>query len=218
MVAIKAVNICKSFNDTKVLDDISFFIEPSKISFLLGSSGCGKTTLLRIIAGLEKLDSGTLFFDGIDVTDLAPGKRNIGMVFQQYFLWPHMTVAENIAFGLKIKKFSKLIIHKKVSSIMEMMKITGLESRYPHQLSGGQQQRVALARAVVVEPKLLLMDEPLSNIDPIVRGQIRIELKNLIKELNLTAIIVSHDKEDAESMSDLTFRMNNGKIISSESK
>ncbi len=178
---------------------------------LLGPSGCGKTTTLRIIAGLEKPDSGRVFFDETDVTDLEPGKRSIGIVFQDYALFPHMTVFENVAFGLETRKLPRDEINRRVTWALELVGLKGFENRYPEQLSGGQQQRVALARALVIEPQVLLLDEPLSNLDAKIRERLRGgEIRRIQKELGITTIYVTHDQEEAMAVSDRIAVMNSG--------
>jgi ABC-type sugar transport system ATPase subunit len=212
MVQINLCNISKSFGSAVVLNDISLDISSGSTTFFVGPSGCGKTTLLRIIAGLENCDSGRVLFDNIDVTDIPGSQRNIGMVFQQYCLWPHMTVEENLWFGLKIKKYSPDLILQLVNETLNLVSLQGYNKRFPHQLSGGQQQRVALARAIIQKPKVLLMDEPLSNLDSAVKASIREELKKIIKEIGVTTIIVSHDVDDAKDMATQVVRFSDGKV------
>ena len=189
--------IHKRFGSTQVLKGVSLSITEGELFFILGASGCGKSTLLRIIAGLETPDSGSVFLDGENVTTLPAHKRGIGMVFQQYALWPHMTVAKNIGFGLEIQGMSTIRRDKRVEESLEIVRMTGLGGRYPHEISGGQQQRVALARALAIQPKILLLDEPLSNLDARLRDEIRGELKAIHQELKLTMVYVTHDQEDA---------------------
>ena len=179
---------------------------------LLGPSGCGKTTTLRIIAGLEKPDSGEVLFDGKAVNDLPPYERNIGIVFQDYALFPHMTVFKNVAFGLEMRRVPRGEIERRVKRALELVNLEGLENRYPEQLSGGQQQRVALARALVVEPEVLLLDEPLSNLDAKIRERLRSEIKRIQRELGITAIYVTHDQEEAMAISDRIAVMNFGRV------
>ena len=179
---------------------------------MLGPSGCGKSTLLRCLSGLEEISSGQIIMDGKDITDLEPRDRNIGMVFQHYSLFPNMTVEENIAFGLKMKKKSKQEIAKKVKEAMEMVELTGKEKEYPDNLSGGQQQRVALARSIVQEPKVLLLDEPLSAIDAKLRKSLQNSIKEVHKKLGLTSIFVTHDQDEAMVMSDTIHLFHEGKI------
>ncbi len=213
MVTVELVNITKRFGKVIAADHITLEIKDGEFFTLLGPSGCGKTTTLRIIAGLEKPDEGRVYFDGNDITDLPPYKRNTGMVFQNYALWPHMTVFENIAYGLKIRGLPKHEIRRRVNEVLELVKLKGLENRYPNQLSGGQQQRVALARALVVQPKVLLLDEPLSNLDARLRIEMREELKKLQKKLGITTIYVTHDQEEAMVISDRVAVMKEGKIM-----
>ena len=213
MVTVRLENITKHFGKTIAVDHINLEVRDSEFFTLLGPSGCGKTTTLRIIAGLEKPDEGRIFFDDKDITDLPPYKRNTGMVFQNYALWPHMTVFDNIAYGLKIRKLPKNEIRKRVNEVLELVKLKGLENRYPNQLSGGQQQRVALARALVVQPEVLLLDEPLSNLDARLRIEMREELKRLQKRLGITTIYVTHDQEEAMVISDRVAVMKEGKIM-----
>lgn len=206
------------------LEDIEFkqddfrlyipFLEAKQGEFLtlLGPSGCGKTTTLRIIAGFEKPDKGRVYFDDTVVNDVPPYERNIGIVFQDYALFPHMTVYDNISFGLKLRKLPKEEIKKRVSWALELVGLKGFEDRYPEQLSGGQQQRVALARALVIEPQLLLLDEPLSNLDAKIRERLRGEVKRIQKELGITTIYVTHDQEEAMAISDRIAVMSVGRI------
>lgn len=190
-------DISKSFGTTTVLRGVSLDVAEGDFYFLLGASGCGKSTLLRIIAGLEEADSGTVTLNGEDLGPIAPHKRGIGMVFQQYALWPHMTVAQNISFGLEVQRIERAEREKMVAEALKLVRMEGLGARYPHQISGGQQQRVALARALAVRPKLLLLDEPLSNLDARLRDEIREELLHLHSTLKITMIYVTHDQEDA---------------------
>ena len=206
------------------LEDIEFkqegfelnipFLEarPGEFLTLLGPSGCGKTTTLRIIAGFEKADRGRIYFDDIVMNEVPPYERNIGIVFQDYALFPHMTVYDNISFGLKLRKLSEEEIKKRISWALELVGLEGFENRYPEQLSGGQQQRVALARALVIEPQLLLLDEPLSNLDAKIRERLRGEIKRIQRELGITTIYVTHDQEEAMAISDRIAVMSIGKI------
>jgi len=206
------------------LEDIEFkqegfelnipFLEarPGEFLTLLGPSGCGKTTTLRIIAGFEKADRGRIYFDDIVMNEVPPYERNIGIVFQDYALFPHMTVYDNISFGLKLRKLSKEEIKKRISWALKLVGLEGFENRYPEQLSGGQQQRVALARALVIEPQLLLLDEPLSNLDAKIRERLRGEIKRIQRELGITTIYVTHDQEEAMAISDRIAVMSIGKI------
>lgn len=195
-----------------ILKDLNISMEKGELVSLLGPSGCGKTTTLRVIAGLIKPNDGQFFVDQEELTKVPVHKRNFGMVFQSYALFPHLTIAENVAFGLKLRKESKQTMDQKVT---EMLKVCGLESlgdRYPKQLSGGQRQRVALARALIIEPKLLLLDEPLSNLDAKLRVAMRIEIKRIQQQLGITTVFVTHDQEECFSISDKVAIMNNGVI------
>jgi spermidine/putrescine ABC transporter ATP-binding subunit len=213
MVRVKLENVYKRFGSVVAVDNVCLDILEGEFFTILGPSGCGKTTTLRIIAGLERVDSGRVLFDDVDVTNTPPYLRGTGMVFQNYALWPHMTVFDNVAFGLKIRKVGKDEIRRRVKEVLELVKLSGLEDRYPHQLSGGQQQRVALARALVIEPKVLLLDEPLSNLDAKLRVEMRGELKSLQRRLKITTIYVTHDQDEALTLSDRIAIMNNGRIL-----
>ena len=210
-------NISKSFGQNNVLKNINFSVRKGEIFFILGPSGCGKTTLLRIIAGFINPDKGKVILENKDITDLHPSKRKIGMVFQNYALWPHMTVWQNIAYGLLIRKLEKEIVNKKVEKIIGITKLENVKNLYPHQISGGQQQRVALARALVIEPKVLLLDEPLSNLDTKLRESLRREIKRIQKETGITMIYVTHDQKEAMSLSSRIAVMSEGEIIQTES-
>ena len=209
---IELKNITKSFDDTKVLDDFNLYINENEFITLLGPSGCGKTTTLRIIGGFEKPDSGAVYFDGKDITTLPPNKRALNTVFQKYALFTHMTIAENIAFGLNIKKKSKSYIDDKIKYALKLVNLSGYENRMPDSLSGGQQQRIAIARAIVNEPKVLLLDEPLGALDLKLRQDMQYELIRLKKDLGITFIYVTHDQEEALTMSDTIVVMNQGYI------
>lgn len=213
MAVLECVNLKKYYGHVRALDDVSFTIEGSELLAVIGPSGSGKTTLLRSVAGFVRLDSGRIYLHGQDITDLAPEKRDVAMVFQNYALWPHMTVFENIAYGLKIKRIDKAKIREKVEWALKFLGLEGLADRKPSQLSGGQQQRVALARAIVVEPKLLLLDEPLSNLDAKIRLRIRFELKALQQKLGIPTLYVTHDQEEALSIADRVIIIHNGKIL-----
>ena len=203
--------IKKSFSkEETVLKEISLSIDKGEFITLLGSSGCGKTTTLRIIAGLETPDSGRVFLDGRDVTGLAPEARDVNTVFQNYALFPHMTVADNIGYGLKLKKTPKAEIKKRVSEMLDLVQLPGFEKRKPSELSGGQRQRVAIARALVNNPKVLLLDEPLGALDLQLRRAMQLELKRLQKKLGITFIYITHDQEEAINMSDRIAVMNKG--------
>ncbi|MBQ6876897.1 MAG: ABC transporter ATP-binding protein [Oscillospiraceae bacterium] len=217
MAYIRFENLNKSFGDNHVLKDINLDVEKGELVTLLGPSGCGKSTLLRCLSGLEKVTSGKIYLDGVDITDVDPRDRGIGMVFQQYSLFPNMSVKENVAFGLKMKKVPKDEIDKKVKHMLEIVGLSDKIDQYPMQLSGGQQQRVALARAIVTEPKVLLLDEPLSAIDALLRHNLQIEIRRIQKELNITTIFVTHDQDEAMVMSDTIHLFNAGHIEQSGS-
>jgi iron(III) transport system ATP-binding protein len=212
MDAIRAESIVKDFGAIRALNDVTIGIEPGELFFLLGGSGCGKTTLLRCIAGLETPTSGRVLFDGEDVTERPTHKREAAMVFQSYALWPHMTVGQNIAFGLEERKVPKGEIEQRVQEVLEMVKLVGFENRGIDQMSGGQQQRVSLARALVVRPKCLLLDEPLSNLDAQLRLEMRSEIRSIVKENGLTGVYVTHDQAEALSMADRMAVMDNGHV------
>ena len=201
-VSLEARHISLSYGSTEVLKDVNIRIEPGEFFALLGPSGSGKSTLLRLIAGFNQHQRGELLIDGKDITGTPPHLRNVGMVFQNYALWPHMTVWDNVAFGLVERKEPKESLRRKVAAALELVGLQDYAQRRPSQLSGGQQQRVALARTVVIEPKLLLLDEPLSNLDKNLRVQMREELKNLQRTLGLTTIFVTHDQEEAMTTAD----------------
>ncbi len=201
-VSLEARHISLSYGTTEVLRDINLKIEPGEFFALLGPSGSGKSTLLRLIAGFNQHQRGELLVDGQDITHIPPHARNIGMVFQSYALWPHMTVWDNVAFGLVERRESRDAIKRKAGAALELVGLAAFAQRRPGQLSGGQQQRVALARTIVIEPKLLLLDEPLSNLDKNLRVQMRDELKNLQRTLGLTTIFVTHDQEEAMTTAD----------------
>ncbi|CAD5244607.1 ABC transporter ATP-binding protein [Thermococcus camini] len=212
MVDVKLENIVKTFGETVALKGIDLHIKAGELFTLLGPSGCGKSTTLRIIAGLDFPDSGTIHFGDEEVTYLPSSKRGAVLVFQNYALWPHMTVFDNVAYGLKLKKLPKDEIKKKVEWALELVKLEGFADRYPTQLSGGQQQRVAIARALVVEPKVLLLDEPLSNLDAKLRLEMRSEIRRIQRELGITVIYVTHDQEEAMAISDRIAVMNVGTV------
>ncbi len=206
-------NITKTYDNTEmVLHDISLDIYPGEFLTLLGPSGCGKTTILRLIAGLESCESGDIYINGKRVNGIPANKRDVNTVFQSYALFPHMSVFQNIAFGLELKKIPKNEINEKVQAILELVKLDGLENRNIQQLSGGQQQRVAMARAIVNKPLILLLDEPMSALDYKLRRTMQIELKHLHRKLGITFIFVTHDQEEALTMSDRVLVMNQGKI------
>lgn len=213
MSYIEFKDICKSYDgENQILKSINLNIEKGELVTLLGPSGCGKSTLLRSLAGLEQISSGKIILDGEDITNVPVQKRGIGMVFQQYSLFQNMNVEDNIAFGLKISKVAKKEIDERVKRVIEMVDLKGKEKRYPDQLSGGQQQRVAIARAIVMEPKVLLLDEPLSAIDAKLRRELQEKIKRVQKELKITTVFVTHDQDEAMIMSDKIHLMNQGII------
>jgi spermidine/putrescine transport system ATP-binding protein len=209
---LRLEEISKTFGNTRVLKDVSLSVKSGEFITLLGSSGCGKTTTLRIIAGLERADSGRVFIAGEDVTEREPNRRNVNMVFQNYALFPHMNVAANIAYSLKLKKLPRHTIHEKVDEALAMVQLSGYGQRMPMELSGGQKQRVAVARAMVNRPKLLLLDEPLGALDLQLRRQMQTELKRLQRQLGITFIYITHDQEEALTMSDRIAVMRNGRF------
>ena len=215
-MSIQIRNIHKQFGDFTALGDVSLDIESGELIALLGPSGCGKTTLLRIIAGLETADAGTILFSGEDTTDVHVRERNVGFVFQHYALFRHMTVFENVAFGLRVKprgqRPSEAQIKQKVTDLLKLVQLDWLADRYPSQLSGGQRQRIALARALAVEPKVLLLDEPFGALDAKVRKELRRWLRRLHDELHVTSIFVTHDQEEALEVADRVVLMNSGKV------
>ena len=205
-------SICKDYDGERVLDNINLYIRDKEFVTLLGPSGCGKTTTLRIIGGFETPDHGQVLFDGEVINDLPPYKRSINTVFQKYALFPHLNVYENIAFGLKVKKLPKTEIKEKVENMLRMVNLVGFEKRNINTLSGGQQQRVAIARALINEPRVLLLDEPLGALDLKLRKDMQVELKNIQQRIGITFIYVTHDQEEALSMSDTVVVMADGKI------
>ena len=213
MSFVEIKNLEKSFGDTKVLKKLNLNIEEGEFITLLGPSGCGKSTLLRCIAGLNSIDRGEIFIDEKEMTNVIPKDRNIGMVFQNYALFPNMTVWENIEFGLKMKKEKDY--DEKIKNIIDMVELNGKENYYPNELSGGQQQRVAFARALITRPKILLLDESLSALDAKIRKSLRDKLRKIQKHLGITTIFVTHDQEEALAVSDRVFVMNKGEISQS---
>ena len=205
-------NVCKAFGKVTAVDHFSLTVEPGEFVALLGPSGCGKTTTLRIVAGFERPDQGEVVIAGVSATDKPPYKRDIGIVFQSYALFPHMTVFDNVAYGLRMRKASASDIASRVRSALDLVHLEGLDERYPRQLSGGQQQRVAVARAVVIQPTVLLFDEPLYNLDARLRQEMRRELRQLQRTLRIATIFVTHDQEEALSMADRVVVMNAGHI------
>jgi iron(III) transport system ATP-binding protein len=212
-VKISVRGLSKRFGANVVVDRATFDIEEGELFTLLGPSGCGKTTLLRLIAGFYAPDEGEVRFGEQVVNQVPPHERGIGMVFQNYALWPHMTVFENAAYGLKLRKLPRSEIEGRIRGVLEKVKLAGLEDRYPGQLSGGQQQRVALARALVLNPKILLLDEPLSNLDAKIRVQVRAEIRKLQQELGITTVYVTHDQEEALTLSDRIAVFNQGRVF-----
>ncbi len=211
-VIIKLQNISKKFEDDVILDNINLSIKDKEFMTFLGPSGCGKTTTLRIIAGFLESDSGQVIFEGKDINNLPPHKRQVNTIFQRYALFPHLNVYDNIAFGLRIKKMKEKDISKKVYEMLELVNLKGFQKRNIASLSGGQQQRVAIARALAVEPRVLLLDEPLGALDLKLRKDMQVELKNIQKRMGITFIYVTHDQQEALSMSDTIVVMNGGKI------
>jgi ABC-type Fe3+/spermidine/putrescine transport system ATPase subunit len=203
----------KRFGSLAAVSEVSLSIQEGELFTLLGPSACGKTTLLRLIAGFFTPDEGEIRFDGKRVNEVPPNERGIGMVFQNFALWPHMTVSENIGYGLKLRRVDRARIADRTVAVLEKVKLAGLGDRFPGQLSGGQQQRVALARALVLNPKILLLDEPLSNLDAKVRVQVRQEIRKLQKELGITTMYVTHDQEEALTLSDRIAVFNQGKVF-----
>ncbi|MBN1682957.1 ABC transporter ATP-binding protein [Candidatus Bathyarchaeota archaeon] len=212
LVEVVLEHVTKNFGQVTAADDISLKINDGELFFLLGPSGCGKTTTLRLIAGFYKPDQGKIFINKKIVNDIPPYKRNIGMVFQNYALWPHMTVYDNIIYGLKIQNVNPDSRVKKAKEVLKIVQMEPYALRYPNQLSGGQQQRIALARALVIEPEVLLLDEPLSNLDAKLRYETREEIKKIQKALGITSIYVTHDQSEALSMADKIAVMNQGRI------
>ncbi len=212
---LELVGLKKSFGSTKVLQDIQINIEEGCFYCLLGPSGCGKTTLLRCLAGLEKLDSGEMRHDGKELGPLPSHKRGLSLVFQNYALWPHLNLAENIVYGLRVQKQTEHQIEIKLKQLLQTYRLEGLEKRFPNELSGGQQQRVALARAMAIDPKIILMDEPLSNLDANLRKALRRELKEFHRQSGTTVIYVTHDQEEALALGDQIGLMLNGVLVAS---
>jgi len=213
MISVKVSNLTKRFGNVVALRQLDLTIEPGELFFLLGPSGCGKTTLLRSLAGFYIPEEGTIHFANEDVTKLPPHRRNTGMMFQSYALWPHMSVAENVAFGLEERKVPKAEIRERVGAALESVRMGAYADRRPNQLSGGQQQRVALARALVIRPRCLLLDEPLSNLDARLRLEMRGEIRRVCKEFNLTTVYVTHDQKEALSIADRMAVLDGGKIL-----
>ncbi len=213
MISIRIQQLTKRFGTVTALQNLDLTIQPGELFFLLGPSGCGKTTLLRSLAGFYIPDGGNIFFGDEDVTKLEPHRRNTGMMFQSYALWPHMTVAENVAFGLEERKVPKDETKRRVAEALESVRMAPYAERRPNQLSGGQQQRVALARALVIRPRCLLLDEPLSNLDAKLRLEMRMEIRRVCKEFKLTTVYVTHDQKEALSISDRMAILDRGSIL-----
>jgi spermidine/putrescine ABC transporter ATP-binding subunit len=209
---LRLEGITKRYGAATVLGPFDIKVARGELLTLLGPSGCGKTTTLHIVAGLTRPSEGRLFLTGREITDLAPPYRDIGLVFQNYALFPHRTIAENVAFGLRMRKVPRAEITARVARMLDLVGLAGSEARMPHQLSGGQRQRVALARALVVEPSILLLDEPLSNLDAVLRKRMRLELRDIQKRLGITTVFVTHDQDEAFEMSDRIVLMNAGRI------
>jgi iron(III) transport system ATP-binding protein len=213
MISIRIQQLTKRFGAVTALQHLDLAIEPGELFFLLGPSGCGKTTLLRSLAGFYIPEEGKIFFGDEDVTTLAPHKRNTGMMFQSYALWPHMSVAENVAFGLEERRVPRDEIKRRVHEALESVRMAQYAERRPNQLSGGQQQRVALARALVIRPRCLLLDEPLSNLDAKLRLEMRTEIRRVCKEFKLTTVYVTHDQKEALSISDRMAILDHGRVM-----
>jgi ABC-type Fe3+/spermidine/putrescine transport system ATPase subunit len=216
-VEIRLNNITKTFlhrvkGKITAVDNVSLAVEPGELLTILGPSGCGKTTTLRIVAGFEQPDAGRVSIAGKDVTDLMANRRNIGFVFQNYALFPHLSIFENVAYGLKVHRRGKKKIEEAVGEVLEMVGLSGYEHQFPHQISGGEQQRVALARAIVIKPKVLLFDEPLSNLDAKLRMHTRGEIRSLQRRLKITSVYVTHDQEEAMAISDRIVVMDHGAV------
>lgn len=211
--SVELREISKHFGQTTAVDRVTLQIYRGEFFSLLGPSGCGKTTTLRLLAGFESPDSGELFINGSPATRTPPQERDVNLVFQNYALFPHLTVEQNVAFGLEIKKLPKATIRERVGKALELVRLSGLGARFPHQLSGGQQQRVALARALVTEPSVLLLDEPLGALDLKLRQEMQLELKRLQRELNITFLYVTHDQEEALRLSDRLAVMHQGRVL-----
>jgi putative spermidine/putrescine transport system ATP-binding protein len=212
MTTLTISGLTKRYGEHLAVDDLSLEIAEGELVSLLGPSGCGKTTTLRAIAGFVEPDAGTILFDGIDITALAPERRDIGMVFQNYALFPHMTVRENLRFGLEMRRVGKKEMADRIGKVLEIVQLAGLEDRYPRQLSGGQQQRVALARGLVIEPRVLLLDEPLANLDAKLREEMRFFIRSLQKRVGITTVYVTHDQAEAMVISDRVVVMFDGRI------
>jgi putative spermidine/putrescine transport system ATP-binding protein len=210
--AVSLENLVRTFGSVRALDGLSLKIEPGEFMALLGPSGCGKTTALRVLAGFENVDSGRVVVNGVDLSDVSARKRDMGMVFQSYSLFPNMNALNNVAFGLRMRKQSKSVRQTKAGEVLEMVGLADQAAKYPHQMSGGQQQRIALARALAIEPRVLLLDEPLSALDAIVRAELRDQIRHLQQRLAITTVFVTHDQEEVLSMADRVCVMSRGHI------
>ncbi len=213
MAVVELKNVTKRFGGFVAVDDVSFNLEKGSILSLLGPSGCGKTTTLRMIAGFEEPNEGEIMISGVSMLGKRPYERNVGLLFQDYALFPHMSVEQNVAYGLKRRNHDRSTLHNRVREMLELVKLEGLSDRRPSQLSGGQQQRVALARALATGPEVVLLDEPLSALDAKLRQELRIELKQILAAVDATTIIVTHDQEEAMSLGDSLIVMNEGEIV-----
>mgnify|MGYP000669331097 CR=1 FL=1 len=212
-MTLEAYAISKNYGDVQALQDVDIRVETGELFTLLGPSGCGKTTLLRIIAGLEKADKGTIYLNGTPVSNIPANQRPVNTVFQSYALFPHMTNADNVAYGLRSRKIPETEVRKKVEAGLEMMELSEFGDRFPNQLSGGQRQRVAMARALVCEPEVLLLDEPMSALDAKLRTNLQIQLRKLQKKIKKTFVLVTHDQDEALTVSDKIAIMKNGKVL-----
>jgi|TARA_B100000315_G_scaffold259834_1_gene317565 putative spermidine/putrescine transport system ATP-binding protein/putrescine transport system ATP-binding protein len=213
MSVLELLHVTKRFGAFVAVDDVSFTVDKGQIVSLLGPSGCGKTTTLRVISGFEEADQGSVIFSGKDIKGKRPYERNVGLLFQDYALFPHMTVEQNVAYGLKQRGFEKTRIVNRVGEMLDLVKLKGFEKRRPSQLSGGQQQRVALARSLAISPEVVLLDEPLSALDAKLRQELRFELKEILSEVDATTIVVTHDQEEAMSLGERVIVMSDGKVV-----
>jgi len=213
MVSVQLDQVTKRFGDTVAADAVSLAVEPGELFFLLGPSGCGKSTLLRTVAGFCEPDGGQVLLDGRDVTRVPPHRRSTGMVFQNYALWPHMTVEDNVGYGLEVRSISSEERQRRINEALEMVRMAGYGKRKPNQLSGGQQQRVALARALVIRPDVVLLDEPLSNLDAKLRLEMRDEIRRIHRDTGITTVYVTHDQKEALSMADRIAVMDQGRVV-----